>query len=221
MRSQLRRGLFLLASLTCALPLLACLTTGGDEEPIGEAVGSYLFTETLLANECGFEAAPVLDMLQFRAELRNRGGQAIWRRPSAPAIYGTVTDGVWAIQTSQSTMLYEGCAMTQREIITLTEVAAEAGDDDAGTADDAGVPDDAGQPDDAGLSDAGSSDAGLGEDAGPAAPQQFTGTHSIRITPDVGSNCSPSLVSFGGPFPALPCEVRYDVVGEPTDPLFE
>ncbi len=163
MRSQHRRGLFLLASLTCAFPLLACLSSGEDEEPIGEAVGSYLFTETLLANECGFEAAPVLDMLQFRAELRNRGGQAIWRRPSAPAIYGTVTDGVWAIQTSQSTMLYEGCAMTQREIITLTEVAAEAGDD-AGAPDDAGVPDDAGQPDDAGLSDAGSSDAGLGED---------------------------------------------------------
>lgn len=213
------RVLFCLSVLILATPLLACLS-GGEDAAEGENMGSYLFTGVLEANECG-AAAPVLDTVEFRVQLRNDRGQAIWRRPDAPVTYGTVLGDTWTIQTSTSTPLYETCSMTQTEtiIVTADTIAADAGPADAG-------------PDDAGASDPGEGDAGEGDahvdldggasDAAPPPPQyDFAGTHVIRVTPDAGSDCSPSLATYGGPFPALPCEVRYRLSGVPTDPLFE
>lgn len=47
-----------------------------------------------------------------------------------------------------------------------------------------------------------------------------TGEVVIRITTAAGSDCTPSHAAAGGPFLALPCEIRWSMEGEAIDPLF-
>ncbi len=47
-----------------------------------------------------------------------------------------------------------------------------------------------------------------------------TGRTVIRITTAAGSDCTASHAVAGGPFLALPCEIRWTMDGESIDPLF-
>lgn len=187
----------LLSLAVLAIPLLACLT-GGD--PPGEYYGTYEITGVLTANECG-AAVPALDPFTFRVELRTDGGSAMWRRQQAPLIYGVVRDGVWEIDSTATLPVYEadpatgvvGCALTQAESIVLEELVADL---------------------DAALPDGGPMDAGEPGDT------QMQGTTTITYTPTPGSDCSPTLVTYGGPFDALPCTLHYELSIEPSEPIF-
>jgi len=54
---------------------------------------------------------------------------------------------------------------------------------------------------------------GVGEEAA-------TGRTVIRITTAAGSDCTASHAAAGGPFLALPCEIRWSLDGTSIDPLF-
>ena len=184
-----------------AFPLLACLTGG---EPPGEYYGTYEITGVLLENQCG-AGVPALNPFSFKVELRTDGSAALWRRPQAPLTYGIVRDGVWEIDTSATLPVYEadpiagtpGCALTQTESIVLEELEMDL---------DTAMPD--GAMPDAAMPDAGAHNA-------------MSGTTTITYTPTPGSDCSPSLVTFGGPFDSLPCALRYELSVAPAEPIFE
>ena len=189
----------LLSLAALAIPLLACLT---GNEPPGEYYGTYEITGVLTENECG-AAVPALNPFTFRVELRTDGGAALWRRPEAPLSYGIVREGVWEIDSAATLPVYEadpttgmlGCALTQAESIVLEELVADQ---------------------DAAIPDGGGGDAG--EEMGDALTMQ--GTTTITYTPTAGSDCSPSLVTFGGPFDALPCALHYELSVVPTESIF-
>jgi len=54
---------------------------------------------------------------------------------------------------------------------------------------------------------------GVGED-------DPTGEIVIRISTAAGSDCTPSHAAAGGPFLALPCEIRWSMDGATIDPIF-
>lgn len=194
----LRRMTRLLSLVALAIPLLACLT--GENEPPGEYYGTYEITGVLTANECG-AAVPALNPFTFRVELRTDGGAALWRRPQAPLTYGVVRDGVWEIDSTATVPVYDadpsiglaGCALTQVESIVLEELLADL---------DAAMPD------------------GGASDAGPSDEIQMQGTTTITYTPTAGSDCSPTLVTYGGPFDSLPCALHYELSVVPSEPIF-
>ncbi|MBO6938946.1 MAG: hypothetical protein JJ863_28520 [Deltaproteobacteria bacterium] len=47
-----------------------------------------------------------------------------------------------------------------------------------------------------------------------------TGETVIRISVAAGSDCTPSHTVAGGPFLALPCEIRWSMDGSAIDPIF-
>jgi hypothetical protein len=50
------------------------------------------------------------------------------------------------------------------------------------------------------------------EDAKPK--HDLTGDNTIEVSPTQESDCSASLVAFGGPFSNLPCMAHYKLSGE-------
>ncbi|HJL04547.1 MAG TPA: hypothetical protein RMH85_02485 [Polyangiaceae bacterium LLY-WYZ-15_(1-7)] len=183
------------ALLALALPGLACLTPGADG-PAGEPVGSFVFEAQLEANECGAAAVPAMDPFTYRAELRRDEGMAIWRRPDAPVVYGTIdTEDTWTLSTTTTIPVWEpdpttgdpGCALDQTETLSFRVVEGEGSPDAATT----------------------------------QATRVEGGTQEIRFIPSIGTNCSAALRVTGGPFDTLPCSVRYTFDAEPTAPLFD
>ncbi|MEM9071589.1 MAG: hypothetical protein AAGE52_23985 [Myxococcota bacterium] len=229
----LRAGSLALIGATC----LACLVDDGDgPDPLGELHGSFTITGTLDENECA-GAVPALSPISFDVELRRLEQTAVWRRSGAPVTYGTIDDGEWEISTTVVQTVFDpdpitghpGCSFTQQEIVVLREGDAEA---DAGNAADATVADaavaDAAVADaavdaavaDAAVDAAAVADAGLptndaGAPDGGVVLRPMDGEMIIRFTPTTGSDCSSTLAAFGGPFPMLPCSVRYELAGQP------
>ncbi len=197
-----------LALLWLVVPLLACLVDDGDSpDPLGEPYGDYTIEGHLVENECG-EGVPALDPIAFDVELRHLDHTAVWRQAGAPLVYGTVSPtGTWEVQQSVVQDVYDpdpitgtaGCALTQTETIRLEGAPLPI---DAPPAQDAAAAD-AGDPIDAGATQ--------------GSPGEMNGTLEIVFVPTAGSDCSPSVSAFGGPFTALPCRVRYDLTAQRTE----
>ena len=49
---------------------------------------------------------------------------------------------------------------------------------------------------------------------------RYEGTSEVRFAPSSGSDCSPSLAAFGGPFLQMPCGVEYELQSEAIDTIF-
>jgi hypothetical protein len=173
-----------------------------DPQPVGELVAHLEVTATLLANGCGEQAVPLDEVRRFDAEVRRDGGVAYWQRSGTPMVQGTVsTSGVFTFVTQTQAVLiepepawgYPGCMVDE---VQTTEMRIHT---EPATGDDAGVPD-------------------ASTDAGATVQASMEGSHLIRITPVLGSDCVPVLLVAGGTFDALPCSITYDVVGTGTAP---
>lgn len=175
---------------------------GCDPVYPGDPVGTFDVTGHLEENSCGELAVPAIDPLRFAVEIRERSGEAFWRRPERGVVSGTARgDGSFRFRTETLVPLiapdpdpdfgHAGCALRQTEVVDVTVAAAGRAD--------GGVPD-------AGESAAGNASV-------------LTGANVIDLVPEPGSDCTPALVVAGGPFLALPCRVGYSFEGEPADAL--
>ncbi len=172
----------------------------------GESQGQYRVTGTLVENTCG-DGHPAPPNFTFYVELRaERGTRGYWKLPAGPAVDGTMSHG-GAFRFEQRTQHLGvaedlpngvvGCSVERLEVV--------AGELSRGGPSDGGVPD-------GGMADAGASNDG-GDEGEMTAPA-LRATTTVTVTPVVGGDCSPLLLPNGGAFPALPCELRWDLAGE-------
>ncbi len=163
----------------------------------GESVGTFQVTGTLTENACGPAAVPALNTIEFPVDIRNRKGEAIWRRPQAPLASGT-TDGKgnYHFDFSTSVVVSWGvpqiqCHLDQKETISVHIEGPETTAADAGTESDGGI----------------------------NAQQTLEGNHTIDLIPVNALNCPGALAIEGGPFLALPCRLEYDLNGTTRKPF--
>jgi hypothetical protein len=191
-----RRTLVLFACL--ALFYAACRPT----KLPGESLGQYRITGTLVENTCG-AGHPAPPSLFFHVELRaNREGSlGYWKLPEGPAVAGSMS-AAGAFRFEQRTQVVAiaedpsnwvpGCSVERLEVVAGQLAATTL---DGGTAADAAAPDAA------------------RADAGPSAAS-LRGTTTVTVTPVAGGDCTPLLLPNGGAFPALPCQLRWELTGE-------
>ena len=175
--------------------VLTFLILGGcppTAEP-GEPIGIFSVEGRLQENACGSSALPAQDPLRFQAELRATDRIAYWKM-GRQYIAGSREGRSFALMTSRSVTLIPpdraqaitGCAVRQDETI-RAELRDALGDGGVATG-----------------PDAGDADFSYGS---------FGGTNTIEFVPVPGSDCRAALSANGGPWLALPCRVRYDLVG--------
>lgn len=195
-----------------SLPLLvvALALAGCEASYPGEPVGSFDVTGQLEANTCGTDALPARSPIRFPVEIRERSGEAFWRRAEKPLVSGVVVeDRTYRFAVGSEVDLIApdpdfgipGCSLTQLE--TVTVALSEAPDASDGGAEDAGV------------GDAGSD----GSDGGAPVPLVLAGDNTIELIPTPGSDCTAATLAGGGPFLALPCRVEYALDGSAREPF--
>lgn len=190
----------------CLAALLVLAAGASECEPASprNLVASLDVTATLEHNQCGQEAVPAEQLLQFDAEVLRDGSDATWRRTGAEDLDGIFDDGTYIFATHmQQTLIepdptwgVEGCIVDEVQA-TEMQIVVE-GVEDGGMA----------------APDAGTADAGVVE-----VPASMTGLHEIQLTPVPESYCVPVLTVAGGTFDALPCTVRYRLEGQGTAPV--
>lgn len=182
------------------------LLAGCPMELPGESVGTFAVQGRLDDNQCGAEAVPARDAVEFPVEIRLDEGHATWRRPDAPLISGEVTsDGAYEFEAESRLDVLEGdpaqgrpaCVLIQREVVTVRILGGA-------TVTDAAAPADAGPAD---------------PDGGTARDAELEGTHSVELSPVSGSDCTPVLAVAGGPFRELPCALQYELDGTEREPF--
>jgi hypothetical protein len=155
----------------------------------------------------------------FDVELRSQGDRAFWRFGNAPsAVTGTRSAEVYRFVSARPISLMvdalgvAGCTLEQVE--TLDVEVRRPSDGGAPVADASLAAQDAGSPD-AAPGDAGSRPGGpiVAPDAGPSPAPGMTGLSTLVLREVDGPRCAELLAAAGGPFPALPCEVRYGLFG--------
>lgn len=196
------------AALALSLTPLTLLGTGcvpDESELPGEQIGQYSVQGALESNACGagYEAP---SQLYFHVELRRIEGTTIayWRLSDAPVAQGTVSDEVFRFVDRQEVVAIAaepdigvpGCVLERVETVELTLGGSDAVD--------AGAPLDGGQ----------TPEAGPAADAGAAMPDGFLGTTTVEVGIVPGSECSALLAIYGGPFPTLPCAMRFALAGD-------
>jgi len=181
------------------------LLVAGCPQPLpGESVGTFAVEGQLEHNECGMQAVPARNPVEFPVEIRVDDGRAVWRRHEAPLVSGVVTDdGSYEFESETRIDAIEGdpaqgraaCVLVQREQVTARVLGAEPVPGPA----DGGVQDAAGEPEDA--------------------EAQLEGSHTIELSPVSGADCGPLLAASGGPFLELPCDLEYTLEGTARDPF--
>lgn len=133
---------------------------------------------------------PVNSEIEFRVEMRRDGDMAIWRRPGSPIVYGFVDED----------------EVWQFDV----NVAIPAYDVDPVSGRGPCVFEQLEHIEVRAVGDDDEVDEGV----------EYIGSSEVVIRPSAGSDCSPSLVVYGGPFDTLPCAVDYRFESESLDPLF-
>ncbi len=164
----------------------------------GETVGTYRIVMNLEENTCGAKAVNLRDGKTFSVELRQDKGHGYWHVADRLPVEGTLNDDYSFEFVFSSLVASEGpdagpngCRLVQDEVLSgsLRSVSA---------------------------SDGGMSDGGQ---AGGGPLNALVGEHVLRISGYGGTDCSRALQVAGGPFEALPCEIRYRLTGTPRDPF--
>jgi len=184
------------------LTLVACLVPEEEEGelPPTQELGRWHFVGTLQENTCGSAAVPALDPIEFTADLSRTGDRAEYRRLEAPLTYGTVrADESWRFESGVQVQGYEADPLTGRPACNLLQIDELVIDD---------VPVPASQV----VGDGG---VDAGPDAGPVEedeePEPLVGRSIITLGAAPGYDCSAAVAVYGGPFLALPCQIRYDL----------
>lgn len=185
----------LLLSLTLVVVVAGCRPT----KLAGESIGQFRVTGTLEQNTCA-DGHPAPTTLTFYVELRSEPGSSYgyWKLPDAPLVSGVLEgDGDFRFTNSQQVTGVQPDPSTGVVGCDLRRDEIVAGTLDQAT--DGGAQ----------IADGGAGNADL------------RGSTTITVTPVAGGDCSPLLLPAGGAFPVLPCELRYQLVGERlATPLF-
>ncbi len=181
----------------CALAIAGCRPT----KLAGESLGQFAVTGTLIETTCG-QGHPAPASFSFYVELREEPGQSTgyWKLADGPLVTGSIDrHGVFRFESRQQVTGVEpdaangvvGCVLERAEVVRaeLTE----------GSASDA------------------SAQVDGGADAGVESERPFEGETTVNVSPVVGSDCSPLLLPYGGAFPTLPCQIRYELEGDRLD----
>lgn len=156
-------------------------------------------------NACG-SGYPAPEQLLFHVELRDvHGSLGWWRLPDAPIASGVLEEGRFRFEhharvvaaPAQPERGLPGCSLDRVETI---EGALHIRD--------------------ASLADGGVPDGSRNEDASTAeaaGAQRLEGTTTVRVSAAAGSDCSSFVGAGTGQFPALPCELRFQLVGDRLD----
>ncbi len=203
--------------MTRTLLLGPLLIAGCGNQLPGEPVATYRIVMSLVENTCGSQSVILTDGQQYSVELRRDGERGYWHRTDSAAVQGKFDADHNFEFTSSAVVASEldagvaGCKLVQDEVLTGSLRAENASD--AGESAEAGV----GESDEAGAS----ADASVraSADAGVDALVNLVGEHTLRITSLAGTDCSRALMAAGGPFEALPCTVRYKLMGVKRDPF--
>ncbi len=181
------------------LGLLALLPACRAPRLSGTSVGQYEVNGELVENTCA-EGYPAPETLRFFVELRHDAGVVgYWKLANSPIVEGRVErmTGFRFVEASQvvavpadPTMGVTGCTLAREETVEGTLMGEAASD--------AGIPLDGGAP------------------AVPPGETRFEGTTTVQVSASRG-DCSALVTTAGGPFPALPCVLRFDLVGEQLD----
>lgn len=179
-----------------SLPLAALVTLVVGCRPVklaGDPVGQYRVTGTLKSSTCG-AGHPAPTTLTFYVELRAEpdSTRGYWKLPNGPLVAGDLDDGEFRFEERTHVVAVPADPANNVAGCTLERVEVVDGELEGETlATDAGVTDRA--------------------DSGATDEEGFSGRTVIGITPVPGGNCTPLLSVYGGPFPVLPCEVRYEL----------
>ncbi|MFT3921955.1 MAG: hypothetical protein QM778_05425 [Myxococcales bacterium] len=184
------------------LALGACVT-----DPIGDEVGTYRVTMSLVSNSCGAAAVNLQDGHSYTAQLRVDGDQAYWRLPGQKPMGGTYDEGHFSFAYSSAVAKSAPdagtfCQLMQDEV--LEGAVALTQDDDAGI--DGGATAKSASTDD---------DTDDSDDAIEAPESGLVGRHIFTIKAAAGTDCAAALAPEGA-FDRLPCSVRYDLKGTDT-----
>lgn len=185
--------------------VLAALAGCRPIQLAGESLGHYAIDGTMVESSCG-AGHPAPATTSFRVELRAYPGSNIgyWKLPTGPLVEGVYDEEERSLRFEQRTQHVGvepdlergivGCTLEWIEVVTIRLGASAL---------------------DAGVLDAGAADAGM--DEGEMEQPALRGRTTIGITPVVGSNCAPLLLPYGGAFPNLPCDIRYELEGEAVE----
>lgn len=206
---------------TCLAASLLGWLSGCATEPPGEQIGVFDVEATLKDNTCG-EGAVIAGDSRYAVELRRDREAAYWQFLGGQPLAGSFEADSFQIEIRTYIELYgpqseaplddpldfatlepgvaaeptPGCTLTQDEELRGTVAAKwlDAGIGDAGSAGDSPA------------------------DAGDASKEaDLVGEHVQVLTPVTGSDCGRALLSQGGIFRSLPCEIRYSLAATRRD----
>jgi hypothetical protein len=173
-------------TLSCVAALSGCK----EPELAGDPIGTFEVRGSLLETSCA-EGHPAPPLLTFRVELRAEPGYSYgyWKLPDGPLIGGVLDrEGMFRFEHRARVPAVPADAETG-----VLGCVLERRETVAGQLEDEAAID----------------DGGVGQEAA-----SFTGTTTIAVSPIAGGDCTPLLLPFGGAFPELPCQLRYDLAGQ-------
>jgi hypothetical protein len=192
-------GLPPLAAAALALLLVghASCRRPNASSPSAESLGQYQVQGTLEDNACG-EGHTAPPSFAFYVELSRGAGSShgYWKLPDGPMVDGTLDrEGAFRFEErvqataieSEPDLGIPGCALERAEVVSGQIIAPTPSEEDAELSPDGGA---------------------------PAERERLRGTTTVTVSPVAGGDCSALLSVFGGPFPALPCQLRYRLDGE-------
>jgi hypothetical protein len=197
-------GLALLAAVGCQPP---------TPDAVGEIVGVYAINGALIANTCGQTALPTTDPLKFEVEIRQNDQVGYWQvSKQAPQTGELEADNSFKF-SGQTTSLVSSMRGARNDLepgdfinltpdfdLKTTTCSMKITETIEGSLARRFVTGDAGTPE---L-----------EAAGTKPKHDLTGDNTIAVEATPESDCSASLMTFGGPFANLPCMAHYALSGD-------
>lgn len=197
-------GLALLAAVGCQ---------PAGPKSVGELVGVYAIHGALIENTCGQMALPAVDPLRFEVEIRQNDQVGYWQIEKQPQQAGEIEeDGAFHF-TGEQTSLVSSMRSARNDLepgdfagltpdfdLKTTTCAMKVRHTIEGSLARRFVSVDGGEPQ---------------VDEGAAkSKHDLSGDDTIEVSATAESDCSASLVAFGGPFANLPCFAHYALSGE-------
>lgn len=190
--------------------LLALAGCEAPERP-GELVGRYQVMGALMRNDCGADALPALDPLNFDVEIRDNQGVGLWYFGSPPAISGSLeADGTFRFQFGQQVQVTAPGTRTMTE----PEEPSDFWEAEPGVeVNEAGCHMRIVETVDGRLHRDLREAADVELDGSEASESDLTAVNLIEVSAAAGSDCHASLAEHGGVFRALPCAAEYQLAG--------
>lgn len=197
-------GLALLAAVGCQPP---------TADSAGDLVGIYAINGALIQNTCGQMALPAVDPLKFEVEIRQNDQVGYWQVDKQPQQAGELEEDNSFRFSGETTSLVSSMRTARNDLepgdfinpspdfdLKTTSCSMKIKETIEGTLARRFVTLDGGTPE---------------LEAGGTKPKHdLTGDNTIEVSATEESDCSASLMTFGGPFANLPCMAHYALSGD-------